>query len=478
MTAPTPKERAADRELLADARYVVTGGRGASTARSLAYPLYVALIVGVTYGFTAARFLFVTNDPAWVRAHLLTPGAALLATAAMIGATQLVWTSSRRRGAAVPPLPWIDHVLASAIDRAAGVRPWWRLTLGGAATGLGLAGLLLGASLWASGVTGPVAAIRGTVLGALAGSLLAYAALLGQSGTCRPGSPARACRELRIEDLRAHAATSDRLVGALLAGDPRAEQVELANPPDRGRQTPLRAAGPAPTVLRRDILGQRRDPVTFWRGVALGLAGWAATAWTLVEPAAPPILAGAGLLLVHSSTSAWAEGLRMSADQLGAPGLFGLSPTRRALAHSLFPAAATLAAALVTGLAVVGWSGGIGALAASPLSSGAAAGPGGGDPATWVVLVVTAGYGTLMALATTWLAAYRPPASIAILLPGSGPWLLLARLVGPGLVAFAGGLGLPGAARGHGVSGPLVVLTVAVGWAVARMREASQRRPD
>ncbi|MEP7162083.1 MAG: hypothetical protein ABI746_13440 [Dermatophilaceae bacterium] len=452
---------ATDRERFAEALDIVTGGRGAGTLRRLAYPVYVTIMIGMTYGFTIARALFVASNPAWIRDHLFAPTAVVIGAAMLPVVAALVWRASRHRGAVVPPIAWTDQVLVSSIDRATAVRPWWHLTLAATTTGGGLTGALLGGSLWASTVTGPLALPAAAALGAVLGALLGHVALWGQARASRPYLPFQVLRRLRIDDLRAQAATGDHLIGALLAGDARAGQLEFTSPTGRGRALTLHAAGPVMTVIRRDMLGQRRDPFTFWRAAILSLLGAGSTVWAITEPATPAILACVGVLLMHIGTGAWSEGLRMSADQLGTPVLSGLTPRRQAQAHSIVPTASTLLAWIVASVVIV------------PQLSVADS-----LTATLTTLLAAGVYATVTTITTTWLATYRAPASVAVFVPSVGPVALLLRLAIPGVIAFIAGALLPSAAQRHEIVMPIFLLGAALIWASTRMTNATTRRAD
>lgn len=420
--------------------------------------MYVTFLVGLTYGFAFTRFVFIASDPAWVSTHLLTPAAAGVCALLVAMAAGFVARTSRQRGAVVPPAAWTDQVLLSSIDRAVAVRPWWHLTLGAASTVGGLLGTLLGSSLWASTVTGPLALPLAALVGALIGALLAYVALCGQAGSPRPVTPASALRLLRIEDLRAQAATGDHLVGALLAGDVRAAQLEVA-PVTRGAAGALRAGRPAATLVRRDVLGLRRDRFTLARAVLLTLLGCAAIAWAVLEVGAPPILAALGLVFAHFGAGAAAEGLRMSADHSGSPTLYGLSPARSALAHSVVPGALTASVWIVGAAAVL-------LAVGADFRSGA------------MTLAAVGALVTLTTGATTWLATFRPPALDAVLMPGSGPSMLVLRMLTPAAVAFLVGILAPAAAHAGAASDLLrlgAAFAVAAAWAVLRLRNALAR---
>lgn len=447
-----------DRPRFDDALEVATDGAGAGTLRRLAYPVYVTILVALTYGFTFTRFVFVASNPEWVAAHLMTGSAAAVLALLVALAAGFVWRASRQRGAVVPPVAWTDQVLGSSIDRAVAVRPWWHLTLAGTTTGGGLLGVMLGGSLWASQVTGPLALPVAGVVGGLIGALLAHTALWGQVGRAVPIRTAAALRLLRVEELRTQAATGDHFIGALLAGDVRAGQLEVAPPIRRGRSWRLRPGRPVAGIVRRDLLGLRRDPFSWARAALLTVIGATLATWAALEPGAPPILAALGLVLAHFGAAAASEGLRMSADHAGSPPLFGLSRRAAALAHTITPAALTLAAWLVAGAAVAA---GVGA-----------------DPARAAVFVLALGLtGTLTTTATTWTGAFRPPASLALLMPGSGPQLLALRLVTPAALAFVVGILLPAAAT-SGTAPELAraaaALALALLWATIRLHNATR----
>ncbi len=456
-----------DRERFEEALDLATGGQGAGTLRQLAYPVYVTILIGLTYGFTVTRFVFVASDPAWVAAHLLTPPAAgVLALLVALTAVS-VRRLGGRSGAVVPPIAWTDQVLTSSLDRAVALTPWWHLVLAAATTGGGLLGVLLGGSLWASTVTGPVALPVSGLIGAAIGALLAGAGLSGQAGLTRPARPASALRRLRVEDLRAQAATGELLIGSLLAGNVRATQLELAAPPRRGRAARLRPGRPVSTVLRRDLLGLRRDPFSVVRGLVLVGVGSALVAWTAVEPGAPPILAAVGMVLCHIGIGAWVEGLRMSADHVGSPTLYGLWPGRAAIAHTLVPAA----------LVALTW-----AVVAGPVALAASAGA-----SAAATLLVVGAVVTVSSVATTWTSVFRPPPSEALLMPGSGPQTLVLRMLTPALLAFVVGILLPGAVGVGGLTGVGGVagadvarlgaaLGVLVAWSSLRLRNATRLR--
>lgn len=450
-----------DRARFDEALDFVTAGRGAGTLRRLAYPVYVTILIGLTYGFTFTRSVFVTSDPQWVSAHLLNPTAGGVFALLLALAVAFVHRSCRRSGAVVPPVAWTDQVLTSSIDRALALRPWWHLTLAAATTAGALLGVLLGGSLWASAVTGPLALPVAGLVGGGVGALLAHVALWGQAQRRRPVRPAQALRMLPIEELRTQAAAGEHLIGALLAGDVRGGQLELAAPIRRGRALQLRPGRPVGAVVRRDALGLRRDPFTWVRGGVLAVLGGAATAWACLEPGAPPILSALGLVLLHFGTTSHGEGLRMNADHAGSPALFGLGRPSAALAHTILPAGLTFAAWVVVAALL--------AVAAGATTLEAA-----------VALAVAGLAVTLTTAATAWMATFRPPPGLALLMPGAGPQLLVLRLVTPAALAFLVGVLLPQAARGEPVDLARAAVAVAVTgmWGALRGRSALRRTPD
>ena len=119
------EQRAEDRARLQDVTHVLHGEHGTGAVQRVLYAVYLLGLLAFTYGFTVARALFITSDPAWLHDRLLGPGAAVVAVLLAVALTALVHGLGRRRGPVVPPLPWVDHVVAGPLDRAATLREWW-----------------------------------------------------------------------------------------------------------------------------------------------------------------------------------------------------------------------------------------------------------------------------------------------------------------------------------------------------------------
>lgn len=357
----TDDEAREDRHHLADATHVVHGERGSGSARQEAYAVYVAVLLAFTYGFTIARGIFVTSDARWVRAGLERPLTWGLAAAAALGVAVLVRRSGRERGPVTPPLPWVDHVVVSAIDRGRALLQWWAGALVGGVTTGALLGGILGGGLFASGVGGP-AWLALSALGAAVGLIWAWAWLTGQWASAPQNhgiGPLRgrtALRELPIDVVRAHSSRAGRLHGAVLAGDLRAARLEVSTPVTRGRGSRLRPGRALPTIVRRDILGLRRAPGALIAGLLISAAGAAILGWRLAQPHVPWALVPVGALAAYLGFGPLSGGLRFHGDTAGAPPLLGMPFRSEALAHLVTPLALHAGITLVV-LAAVASSG-------------------------------------------------------------------------------------------------------------------------
>ena len=122
-----------DAEWLGQADWVV-GGEAARQARKQGlYAGYVLLLFSGIYGFPVLQAIFRTNDRGWLREQLDSPigvAALVVAIGAVLGAA---YWAGRFRGPVVPPLPWIDLVVSTPVDRARAVRRWWRYAVVGGA---------------------------------------------------------------------------------------------------------------------------------------------------------------------------------------------------------------------------------------------------------------------------------------------------------------------------------------------------------
>lgn len=424
MTTDPERDLGDERHRLADTVHVLHGPAGTGSLRTVLYAAYVTLILALTYGFTVARGVFVSSDPAWVRAHLLQPVTLVVVAPLLLVGGGLAFRIGRLRGPVVPPLPWTDLVVLTSIDRTLTLRQWWASSHALLASGAVIVLGVIGGGLWASGATGPLGLIGGALVGLLTGSALATAWFAGQ--VAASGSPAplpwrrdRALRHLRGEQLRQHGTRATRLGGAVLAGDLRAARLEMAAPVTRGRSLRLSPGGRYGTVVRRDLLGLRRRPGSFGAGLLLTALGCAGIAWSLADPAVPPFLTCLCTLACQLGVGQWSEGLRLHADGLGAPSLSGLAPGREALAHTVAPL--LLLAATWVAAATLVW----GALRPYDLLTSVATGAG------WLVVLVVA-FG-----ATQWLVAFRGRPPVGAFLPETGPSAMLAWQLRPNVAAVA-----------------------------------------
>ncbi len=344
--------RGADRDLLTAARRAVEGEAGGDVVKSALYAVYVTILLALSYGLTVARAVFVTENPRALRGDLLSWPAAAAAVLCAVLAVAVAYRTGRSRGPVVPPLPWVDHVVASPNDRAETLRRWWLLAVLGTVTGGLVLGGVLGGGAWLAAVSGPWFLV-GTVVGGLVFALAVLVAwLAGQASVSsyavgpRRG-PAAVLRGLRTDDLRAQSARSSRIAGGVLAGDLRAVRLEVAAPVTRGRTHRLRAASPSLVVVRRDVLGLRRMPGGAAYGLILSLAGGAALTWCLDRPEVPLLMAAVAVLPCYLGFGAFAEGLRLLGDNAGTPPLLGIPPRQEAVAHLVVPAVAFTGTGLV-----------------------------------------------------------------------------------------------------------------------------------
>lgn len=347
-----------DRERLADIVHVLHGPSGNPARKEVAYAAYVGFIVVGLYGFPLLRALVLAGDRGGMADALRSPWVVLVGLVVVAAAAALAREAGRVRGPIVAPVPWVDHVVASSLDRWAALRPWFGYSLFASLTAGALTGLLVGASLWGAGVAAPWVVAPALVVGLLVGLVVGGAWLLGQSrsGTTA-SSPAPGegppwvgeVRRLGIHDLRTQSARSNRMVGGVQAGDLRAVRLEAARPVTRARTRRLRHRGPVMTLVARDVLGLRRAPGAAVVGLVLSAAAAWALGATLSTNAVPPLVAFVAALVSHMGFSGLSEGLRLEADTMGTPALFGSPPVRAAATHLLVPGVLHLAVTTVTG---------------------------------------------------------------------------------------------------------------------------------
>lgn len=450
-----------ERAIIADTHHVVDGGSG-DAFRKILYALYVTAFLLITYGVTLAHAFFMTQDPEWLRAQVLSwRGGLVLIVLVGVGA-MTAWQAGRIRGPAVPPLPWIDLVVPGPVDRAITLRRSWLMALTLAVTGAAMVGAVVGGGAWFARVGDPVWLVIGAVLATALGFGLLLVWLAGQVARSAPGLPPvwrphAALRLLRLEDLRTQASRATRMGGAVLLGDLRALRLEVAAPTTRARHRRLKPGRSWTVIPRRDLLGLVRAPGSAVVAAAVTALGAATLAWALLYPAVPVIVALAGGLVLHLGFSAAAEGLRLQGDNAGTPPLLGFSFRAEATGHLALPLLVSGGTALVTA-AVVGWS----------------------REASTAYILGTAGWMTLMvamAAGTTMASAFRGSAPVQAFMPESGPMMMAFWMSRQALVA-ALALGLTTAAVPRlGVTpalwaAVLLALTL-VRWGFTRVREVA-----
>jgi hypothetical protein len=285
----------------------------------------------------------------------------LLGAVVLVAVLALAYRLGGVRGPVVPPLPYLDTIAASPLDRALVLRPWWRLGLLGCLVGGLLIGLVIGAGLAIAALTSAVVLLPAVGVGTAVGLLVAGTWLHGQVRSWPTGARGasvflrqrRSLRALHLTALRSQAASAVTVGGAVLIGDLRAARLDVASPTTRGRRWRLRASGRTSVMVARDWLGLRRAAGTGVAGLLLVTAG----GYALVQsatPGTPSIIALAGLVLAYLGVSAWSEGLRLQGDNAGTPPLLGLDPSSEATAHLVLPGVGYVVTVLVVGgLAVV-----------------------------------------------------------------------------------------------------------------------------
>jgi hypothetical protein len=353
---------AADRTQLRQVRAAILGNRPDTSLSNTLYPVYVAVIAAGTYGVPAAQQLFRSIDEKWLADHARTPAGVIAQVAFIALVLTLVRLVGRVHGPVVPPLPYLEMVVASPMPRKVTLARYWRVSRSGSAIGGLLLGLVIGAGGAIANVAPPVVVLPTALGGALFGGLVAELWLRGQirgqtqasSLGFRLGSwPLRRGRNalalLDITGLRRQAASNVTMGGAVLAGDLRTVRLDAARPTTHARRVRLRASGPLAVIAHRDLLGLRRAPWSALYGLGFAAAGSAGLMLSLQSPRTPTMAPLVSLVLCHLGFGAWCEGLRLHADNSGTSRLLGLPYRDTALAHLLVPMSFWALTTLVVG---------------------------------------------------------------------------------------------------------------------------------
>lgn len=402
----------------------IHGPKGSGAWRQLLYALYVTALLGAFYFFTAARALALAVAEALpaVESWMWITGGVVASLAAVVASA----SAGRRVGPVTAPLPWVDLVVSSPLDRAVTLKEHWAVrTVGLTAAGL-LGGTMLGAALWAADLTRSVALPLGSAIGTGLGILCATAWLAGQlradpfgrdQAIPNPLRPNLFLRTMSLPHVRAHSLRLLRLSGALFMGDTRVAHLLLATAPARGRHTRLRARGPMRTVVARDVLGLRRDPRAVVTSLALTVLGTAALGYSLAHRL-PTLFTTAAVLVVYLGCRRASEGLRSFGDVLASPSVFGLSTRRQAVAHSVMPAVLSVVAWLPTALVISTFT----------------------DPTVGLARLTHALTAvTAVSIAAQWITAFRVAAPDNVYFPETGPVLLVIWWFRPLLLATGAG---------------------------------------
>src|SRR5665647_1008095 len=346
----------ADKARLRQVRAAILGDRPDTSLSSTLYPVYVAVIAAGSYGVPAAQQLFRSIDRQWLVDHVWTPGGAVgaaILTALLLTLVRLV---GRVRGPVVPPLPYLDLVVASPMPRKVTLARNWRLSLGGSILGGLLVGASAGAGLAIAKVAPPIVLLPATVSGSLLGVMVAELWLQGQlhgsplglpPGTSLMGGRRNALALLDITGLRRQAASNVTMGGAALAGDLRTVRLDAVRPTTHARRVRLKPSGPLTVIARRDLLGLRRAPGATLYGLGFAAAGSAGLMLSLQSPRTPTMAPLLSLVLCHLGFGAWCEGLRLHADNSGTSRLLGIPYRDTALAHLTVPVVAWVLTSIV-----------------------------------------------------------------------------------------------------------------------------------
>jgi len=351
-----------DKAQLRQVRAAILGNRPDTSLSSTLYPVYVAVIAAGTYGVPAAQQLFRSINEKWLAEHARTPAGAMAAVTLAAVVLALVRLVGRVHGPVVPPLPYLELVVASPMPRKVTLARYWRVSRGGSTVGGLLVGLVIGAGGAIANAAPPVVLLPLALGGALFGLLVAELWLRGQLqgqpqasslGFGRGSRPRQRRRNalalLGIAGLRRQAASNVTMGGAVLAGDLRTVRLDAARPTTHARRVRLRASGPRAVIAHRDLLGLRRAPWSALYGLGFAAAGSAGLMLSLMSARIPTVAPLVSLVLCHLGFGAWCEGLRLHADNSGTSRLLGLPYRDTALAHLVVPVSCWALTTLVVG---------------------------------------------------------------------------------------------------------------------------------
>jgi len=352
----------AEKQQLHAVRAAILGNRPDTSLSDTLYPVYVAVIAAGAYGIPASQQLFRSLNEQWLATHVWTTSGAIVATMVTALLLTLVRLMGRVHGPVVPPLPYLDQVVASPMPRRVTLGRHWRLSLGGSIVGGLLIGLVGGAGLAIAGVTSSVMPLPGAAGGALLGLVVAELWLRGQvkstplglrADSALPRGRRNALALLDITGLRRQAASNATIGGAVLAGDLRTARLDAVRPTTHARAARLKASGPLTVIARRDLLGLRRAPWSGIYGLGFAAAGSAALMASLQSPRTPTVAPLAAIIVCYLGFGAWCEGLRLHADNSGTSRLLGLAYRDTALAHLIVPMSAWVLSSVIVGAALI-----------------------------------------------------------------------------------------------------------------------------
>lgn len=349
------------RERVADAAVLAQADR-AAPVRNVLYPLYILALFAAVYGHTIVRGIVIFIDPVQVAAGLASWQALVVVAVVVAVSLRVAVRLGRRRGPVAPPLPWVDLVVSTAIDRAESLRGWWWQAIVALCGGGFIIGVMLGGAMWSGGAFGPLVFAGCVLVGPAFGWVLAMLWLRGESGPLERTAEGRAApwdaalRTIPLAQLRTQSARSAAIELGVFSGDARAIRLQISEPITAGRRLRLRAGRPVATMVRRDLLGLRRNPESLVAGAVLALAAGAGLGWLFAAPGRPLVVAVLVAFGLHLAFGALGEGLRQQADSGGAHPFLGLSWWRELVAHLVMPSLITAVAGIAAAVAVPGSS--------------------------------------------------------------------------------------------------------------------------